>query len=177
MSYKKCLETQCSDQCRKHLKIVLSNPPGCVRAYVHWHLHNKHKRSLYKTAPYLTHQSSVLTIDWQVPRTAVFGKHVAVCASVLVWPLPGGLLPSQPQNVEYGFSGCILTNKHTNNAESSSFGSAPSIPSTLYLPTSMMHSGTHELITKIVCVHSVLLQVPGSLVMSSTSYVSAPQQK
>ena len=55
-SYKKYLETQCSDQWRKHLEITLSSPPGRVRAYVHWHLHNKHKHSMYKPAPYLTHQ-------------------------------------------------------------------------------------------------------------------------
>jgi len=30
-SYKKCLETQCSDQWRKHLEITLSRPPGRVR--------------------------------------------------------------------------------------------------------------------------------------------------
>jgi len=118
-SYKNYLETQCSDPWRKHLEIVLSNPPGRVRAYVHWHFHNKHKRSLYKPAPYPTHQSSPYQI----------------------------------------------------------FGSAPSIPSILYLPTSIMHSGTHQLITKIAFAHTVLPQVPGSLVMSSTSYVSAPQQK
>ena len=46
-SYKKYLETQCSDQWRKYLEIVLSNPPGRARAYVHWHLHKKHKRNLY----------------------------------------------------------------------------------------------------------------------------------
>ena len=57
-SYKKYLEIQCSDQWRKHLQIVTSNPPGRARAYVHWHLHNKHKRILYKPAPYLTHRSS-----------------------------------------------------------------------------------------------------------------------
>jgi len=45
-SYKKYLETQCSDQWQKHLEIMLSSPPGRVRAYVHWHLHNKHKRSM-----------------------------------------------------------------------------------------------------------------------------------
>jgi len=56
-SYKKYLESQCSDQWRKHLELTLSDPPGRVRAYVYWHLHNKHKRSMYKTAPYLTHPS------------------------------------------------------------------------------------------------------------------------
>jgi len=49
-SYKKYLETQCSDQWRKYLEITLSSPPGRVRAYVQWHLHNKHKRSMYKPA-------------------------------------------------------------------------------------------------------------------------------
>jgi len=46
-----------SHQWQQHLELTLSNPPGRVRAYVHWHLHNKHKRSMYKPAPYLTHQS------------------------------------------------------------------------------------------------------------------------
>jgi len=55
-SYKKYLESQCSDQWRKHLELTFSNPPGRVRAYVHWYLHNKHKRSMYKPAPYFTHQ-------------------------------------------------------------------------------------------------------------------------
>ena len=55
-SYKKYLESQCSDQWRKHFELTLSNPPGRVRAYVQWHLHNKHKRGMYKPAPYLTHQ-------------------------------------------------------------------------------------------------------------------------
>jgi len=55
-SYKKYLESQCSDQWHKHLELTLSNPSGRVRAYVHWHLHNKHKHSMYKPAPYLTHQ-------------------------------------------------------------------------------------------------------------------------
>jgi len=36
---------------------------------------------------------------------------VAVCAFARVWPLPGGLLPSQQ---EYSFSGFIPTNKQTN---------------------------------------------------------------
>jgi len=53
---KKYLESQCSDQWRKHLELILSNLPGRVRAYIHWHLHNKHKHSIYKPAPYLTHQ-------------------------------------------------------------------------------------------------------------------------
>jgi len=34
-SFKKYLESQCSDQWRKHLELTLSNPPGRVRAYVH----------------------------------------------------------------------------------------------------------------------------------------------
>ena len=46
-----------SDQWRKHLELTLSDPPGRVRAYTHWHLRNKHKRSMYKPAPYLTHPS------------------------------------------------------------------------------------------------------------------------
>ena len=49
-SNKKYLESQCSDQWRKHLELTLSDPPGGrVRAYVHWHLHNKHKRSMAST--------------------------------------------------------------------------------------------------------------------------------
>ena len=56
-SYKKYLESQCSDQWRKHLELTLSDPPGRVRAYLNWHLHNKHKRIMYKPAPYLTHLS------------------------------------------------------------------------------------------------------------------------
>jgi len=50
-SYKKYLESQCSDQWRKHLELTLGAPPGRVRAYVHWHLHNTHKRSMYKPCP------------------------------------------------------------------------------------------------------------------------------
>ena len=38
-----------------HLELTLSDPPGRVRAYVHWHLHNKHKRRMCKSASYLTH--------------------------------------------------------------------------------------------------------------------------
>ena len=36
-----------------------------------------------------------------------------VCASARVWPLPGGLLPSQ-QEAEYGLSGFSPTNNQTN---------------------------------------------------------------
>ena len=36
-SYKKYLESKCSDQWRKHLELTISDPPGRVRAYVHWH--------------------------------------------------------------------------------------------------------------------------------------------
>jgi len=61
--YIKYLETQCSDQWWKHLEIVIGNPPGHARAYIHWHLHNKHTRSLYKLAPYLTHQSSPYQLE------------------------------------------------------------------------------------------------------------------
>ena len=50
-SCKKYLESQCSDQWRKHLELTLSDPPGRVRAYVHWHLHNKHKRSIVSLPP------------------------------------------------------------------------------------------------------------------------------
>ena len=56
-SHKKYLESQCSDQWRKHLELTLSDLPGRMEAYVHRHLHNKHTRSMYKPAPYLTHQS------------------------------------------------------------------------------------------------------------------------
>jgi len=34
-SYKKYLESQCSDQWRKHLELTISDPPGRVRTYVH----------------------------------------------------------------------------------------------------------------------------------------------
>jgi len=40
-----------------------------------------------------------------------------------------------------------------------------------------MRFGIHELLTKIVCARTVLPQVRGSWVMSSTLYVSARQQK
>jgi len=44
-SYKKYFESRYSDQWRKHFELTLNNPPGrvraYVRAYVHWHLHNK----------------------------------------------------------------------------------------------------------------------------------------
>jgi len=41
-------------------EIVLSNPPGRVRACVHWHLHSKHKRILYKphTSPTNPHPTN-----------------------------------------------------------------------------------------------------------------------
>jgi len=68
-SYKKYFETQCSDQCQKHLEIMRSSPPRRVRAYVHWHLHNKHKRGMYKPAPYLTHQSSPYQLELLRIRT------------------------------------------------------------------------------------------------------------
>jgi len=67
-SYKKHLESQCSDQWRKHL-LTLSDPPGRVRAYVHWHLHNKHKRIMYKPAPYLTHSSCPYQLELLRIRT------------------------------------------------------------------------------------------------------------
>jgi len=68
-SYKEYLESQCSDQWRKHLELTLSDPPGRVRAYVHWHLHNKHKRSMYKPAPYLTHPSCPYQLELLRLRT------------------------------------------------------------------------------------------------------------
>ena len=68
-SYKKYLETQCPDQWRKHLESTLSSPPGRVRAYVHWHLHNKHKHSMYKPAPYLIYQSSPYQLELLRTRT------------------------------------------------------------------------------------------------------------
>jgi len=40
-----------------------------MRAYVHWHLHNKHKRSIYKPGPYLTHQSSSYQLELPWIRT------------------------------------------------------------------------------------------------------------
>jgi len=112
-SLKIYLETQCSDQWRKHLEIALSNPPGRVRAYVHWHLHQKHQRSMYKPAPNLTHQSS----PYQLKLLRIHTQHTSA---------------------------------------------------TLYLPISISHSGTHKLITNIVCVHTVFPQVPGSSLMSFT---------
>jgi len=45
-SYKKYVECHYPDQWRDHLELALSNPLRQVRAYVHWHLHNKHKRSM-----------------------------------------------------------------------------------------------------------------------------------
>jgi len=68
-SYKKYLESQCSDQWRQYLELTLSAPPGRVRAYVHWHLHNKHKRSMYKPAPYLTHPSCPYQLELLRLRT------------------------------------------------------------------------------------------------------------
>ena len=49
-------------------------------------------------------------IDKYKVCAAVFGMHVAVCASARVCPLLGVLLPSQ-QEAEYSFSGFIPTNK------------------------------------------------------------------
>jgi len=63
------VESQCSDQWRKHLELTLSDPPGQVRAYVHWHLHNKHKSSMYKPAPYLTHPSCPYQLELLRLRT------------------------------------------------------------------------------------------------------------
>jgi len=68
-SYKKHLESQCSDQWRKHLELTLSAPPGRVRAYVHWHFHNTHKRSMYKPSPYLTHPSCPYQLELLQFRT------------------------------------------------------------------------------------------------------------
>ena len=68
-SYKKYLESRCSDQWRKHLELTLNNPPGRVRAYVHWHLHNRHKHSMYKPAPYLIHQSCPYRLELLRIRT------------------------------------------------------------------------------------------------------------
>jgi len=68
-SYKKQIESRCSDQWQKHLELTLNNPPGRVRAYVHWHLHNKQKRSMYKPAPYLTHQSCPYQLELLRIRT------------------------------------------------------------------------------------------------------------
>jgi len=71
-SYQKYLESQCFDQWRKHLELTLSDPPGRVRAYhtgIHWHLHNKHKRSMYKPAPYLTHPSCPYQLELLRIRT------------------------------------------------------------------------------------------------------------
>ena len=65
-SNKNYIVTQCSDQWRKDLDLSLSNSnnsPGRVQTYVHWHLHNKHKRSVYKPALNLTHQSSSYRLE------------------------------------------------------------------------------------------------------------------
>jgi len=40
-----------------------------VRAYIQWHLHNKHKRSVYKPAPYLTHPSCPYQLELLWIRT------------------------------------------------------------------------------------------------------------
>ena len=68
-SYKKYLQSQCSDQWQKHLELTISDPPGRVQAYVHWHLHNKHKRSMYKPAPYRTHPSCPYQLELLRLRT------------------------------------------------------------------------------------------------------------
>jgi len=68
-SYKKYLESQYSDQWLKYLELTISDPPGRVRAYVHWHLHSKHKRSMYKPAPYLTHPSCPYQLELLRLRT------------------------------------------------------------------------------------------------------------
>jgi len=65
----KYLESQCSDQWRKHLELTLSDPPGRVRAYIHWHFHNKRTRSMYKPAPHLTHQSCPYQLELLRIRT------------------------------------------------------------------------------------------------------------
>jgi len=124
-SYKKYLETHCSDQWRKHLEIVLSNPPGRAMAYVHWHLHSKHKRSLYKPAPYPTHQSSPYQLELLRIRT----QHT---------------IHFIPSHLQYAFRN----------------------PRADYQDRVIPY-----------CLATGTTVVPGSLVMSSTSYVSAPQQK
>jgi len=68
-SYKKYLESHCSAQWQEHLELTLSDPPGRVRVYVHWHFHNKHKRSMYKPAPYLTHPSCPYQLEFLRIRT------------------------------------------------------------------------------------------------------------
>ena len=68
-SYKKFLETKCSDQWKRHLEIELGNPPGRLRAYVRWHLHSKLNRNMYKPAPYLTHQSAPFQLELLRIRT------------------------------------------------------------------------------------------------------------
>ena len=40
-----------------------------MRVFVHWHLHNKHKRTMYKTVPYITHQSSPYQLELLQTRT------------------------------------------------------------------------------------------------------------
>jgi len=75
-SYKKYLESKCSDQWRKHLELTLSDPPGRVRAYVHWHLHNKRKCSMYKPAPYLNHPSCPYQLELLLIRTQQHTIHI-----------------------------------------------------------------------------------------------------
>ena len=85
-SYKKYLETQCSDQWRKHLKITPNNPPGRVRAYVDWHLHSKHKRSMYKPAPYPSHPP-ILTLPTRAPSDPhpVYHQHYTFPPPLCIW--------------------------------------------------------------------------------------------
>ena len=100
-SYQKSLESQCSDQRWKHLELTFSDPPGRVRAYVHWHLHNKHKRSMYKPAPYLTHPSCPYQLELLRIRT----QH-----TIHIYP-PTSITHSEPheQTTRTGCARTVLT--------------------------------------------------------------------
>jgi len=80
-SCKKYLESRCSDQWRKHLELTLNNSPGRVRAYVHWQLHNKHKCSTYKPAPYFTHQSC----PYQLELLRIWTQHTIHIIPFQLW--------------------------------------------------------------------------------------------
>jgi len=104
-SCKKYLESQCSDQWRTQLELTLSNPPGRVRAYVQWHLHNKHNCSMYKAASYLT------PFQFELPRIRITANysHYTFPTSLCIPTCLGGLqrqsvpaLPCYRQNSTRG---------------------------------------------------------------------------
>ena len=105
-SYKKFLETQCSAQWQTHLKMELNNPPGRLRAYVHWHFDSKQKRNMYKPAPYLTHQSPSYQLELLRIRTQ---SMIHLIPSHLHYALRGPRLDYQDRTCPY----CLLTGTHT----------------------------------------------------------------